>query len=154
MASINELQAKRIAERTAIDNQKKEDHIENLTIRQQLEQKLKTDIITVPIPSIDENGIPITIKLRFRKLNTNEHDFLMKAQRNVGTAGKDLKKAEDEADKIFELLGKKSLDDLNKEFWKTGDGYSGDVFFMILMELLKASVYPDEEYMNRIKKFQ
>jgi len=150
---IKELKEKK-AERTA---EEKKILTEHMSVRERLENKLNTDILKLNFE--DNLG---KFSLQFRKLTLQEIDELTKLDRM-----RNAKQTPDNTDKlkelndaiikakemICELLAEKSLDkDLDKEYWMSEKGFSGDVLSAIIFGLIHGSII-DERYMTGIEKF-
>ena len=133
----------------AADMKKEEikEYTEAMTIRDRLERKLQTDIVTVELT--DDLG---PFKLTFRKLTPLEHDEIARIQAELLTLPKD--KQAEKTDGLYQILGAASQDNLDAVFWKEGKGYSPDVFVSTILTVLAASTMPDEETIRKIKSFR
>jgi len=120
-----------------------------LTVRERLERKLKTDIIELSLK--DDLG---EFKLKFRKLNPVEHDKLIGLNQKLKAAVGKPKETEDFTQQIYQVISSISLDNLDPEFWKSGTGYSADIFVSILLKVLAASTFPENDYLADLNKFR
>lgn len=123
---------------------------EALTIKERLERKLKTDIVELKI--MDDLG---EFTLKFRKLTPQEHDRASRIQRDLRTkAEKDPELEHKLTQELYELLGHASLDGLDEDFWKSGIGFSPDIFVTAILKVMAASSFPDDKYFDQITKFR
>ena len=139
------LHAKRTVRKDDLSQQEIDDLKRSLSVRERLERKLLTDVIEVTMK--DDLG---EFKLKFRKFSPKEHDRFVQLQ--GGRSGANKEKQTELNEELFQLLERKSLDDLDANYWREGTGYSPDVLTAALMHVLKDSVFPDSKYMEEIKK--
>jgi len=116
-----------------------------LTIRERLERRQVHKEILIDLD--DDLG---KFTLKFRRLSPKEHDEI--AELKAGVMGGDQDKTK--MQKIYGILGAASLDGLDEEYWKNGEGFSPDIVIMALLKTVSESSYPDEKYLSEIKKFR
>lgn len=122
---------------------------ESMSIRERLERKLQTDVVSLELE--DDLG---KFTLRFRKLTPLENDNLVKLQNELKVAGTDAAKSKEIVDKMYDVLGSLSLDALDAEYWKAGIGYSPDVLLSAVLKVMSASTFPNEKYLGELIKFR
>lgn len=146
-----QLAALRSKKKEELSAQDRADLARNLSVRERLEHKLKTDEIKLELK--DDLG---TLTLRFRKLTPLEHDAagLIQEQFLALKNNPDAKKSKELTQQLYKVLGAASLDDLDEEFWKSGTGYSPDIFLVSFLKLMAASSFPDEEDLKNIVSFR
>jgi hypothetical protein len=146
----HELAAEMTKHKEELSQQEKAELARNLTAREWIEHKLKTDIIQLELPS--DIGAR---KFGFRKLSPVDYNKLSKLQMELAAAGGDLEKTKEPTEKIYQMLEDLSLDEgLNKEFWEAGTGYSPDILATILIHIKRASISPSEDYLAQINSFR
>lgn len=116
-----------------------------LTVRERLERRQIHKEILVEMD--DDLG---KFTLHFRRLSPREHDEI--ALLKAGVMGGDQDKVK--MQKIYAILGAASLDGLDEEYWRSGEGFSPDVVIMALLKTVSESSYPDEKYLSDLKKFR
>ncbi len=143
---IKDLREKKVADMNA---QQKAELMRILSIRERLERKLKTDVVELSLK--DDLG---DFKLKFRKLNPVEHDKLIMLNKDLKAVKDDPDKTEELTQQIYNIISSISLDDLDQAFWKSGTGYSADIFVSVLLKVLAASTFPENDYLADINKFR
>lgn len=149
--NVEELKALRNKKKEELTQQQQAELLRNLSIRERLERKLHTDEIKLELK--DDLG---ALTLRFRKLTPKEHDRAGSIQEQFLAlkTNPDKKKSEELTQELYTLLGSVSMDGLDEEFWKSGTGYSPDIFLLSFLKVMAASAFPDEEDLKEIVSFR
>lgn len=144
--SVEEIQELRQKKKEDLSEQQRAELLRSLSVRERLERKLQTDEIKLEMD--DDLG---KFVLRFRKLSPAEHDEIARIQQNLRT---NPDKINELTGRLYELIGNASLDGLTSEYWKSGVGYSPDIFLTAILKVMAASAFPDQKYLDEIIKFR
>jgi hypothetical protein len=144
--AADQIQELRTKKRSELNTREYQALTEALTVRERLERKLKYDVIEVKLK--DDLG---EFTMKFRKLTPQEHNTIAGIQQKLKT---EPDKATEYTNQLYEFLGRASLDGLDEEFWKAGNGFSPDVFVTAVLKVMAESSFPDEKYFNEIAKFR
>jgi len=139
----------------------KEDLEKQLSIKQRLLNRLR--FRTVPVPFEDESG---KFFIEVRLLSPSEQRRLFGIQQELAKLIKQIGEADSEKkqktiqkkietldDQACEFLGRICVDpELNKDFWKQGEGFSVDVPAKLIHEATRLSVASEEDIRFLLKE--